>query len=548
MAKLSYQFNTTKVQPTGYVSEYPLNNHTHEIELYIVNETGIYAIAPTAIVSLTIENSLSNWVVSGDLTVMYSNELGENLNGGFNFRNDGEDLLRIRIVPIDAAIGKQPSLNIKKDIWELNFMFSIYNIEDVTSPGGGNSLSEVLKKFRRFSFWDVRYQRMITQNIEYSTATSDLLSTPSVDNSDDSRSLSTELAMYDIIKTSLNEDTLLSKTGFEQDPELGWDKGATKIFYTSSANNNAYEDLMYIFERHTSTISSNGVNDFCILYMERGNGDLGYFTLRPISQYFKKSTDGDQPGELQLEHFFLQADTQSTPGLGLYRAPITNISNPTRDIKIKDYNTILKYEFVDIAPLMNAKAFAATPVYSFDFYKRQYNVEFQDNSLATAKNFINQKYIKPLYKRKNANEGVFLLNNDTTYKEKKLTINPVYSLYGNSTDKALRFPDGIHNLLRTGLFQNTCINFTVQGLTMREPGTFIAIDRPQGSKDFTVDDKLCGQWFVINVIHTISNGAYYNNITAVKMHRYQPPLLTDQQTNQIFSSYVQEKFGATFAQ
>ena len=547
MAKLSYQFNTTKIQPTGYVSEYPLNNHTHEIELYIINETGIYAIAPTAIVSLTIENSLSNWVINGDLTVMYSNELAENLKGGFNFRNDGEDLLRIRIVPTDAAIGKQPSLNIKKDIWELNFMFSIYNIEDVTTQGGGNSVSEVLKKYRRFSFWDVRYQRMITQNIEYSTATSELLSTPSKDNSDISRSLSTELAMYDIIKTSLNDDKLLAKTGFEQDPETGWDKGATKIFYTSSANNNAYEDLMYILERHTSTVDSNGVKDFCILDIERGNGDLGCFTLRPISQYFEKSTEGDQPGELQLEHFFLQADTQSKQGLGLHRAPMSRVPSSTRDIKIKDCNTIFKYEFVDIAPLMNARAFAATPVYSFDFSKRQYNVEFKDNSLEAAKGFINQKYIKPLYKRKDSNDGVFLLNNDTTYKEKKLTINPVYSLYGNSDDKASRFPDGVHNLLRTGLFQNTCINFTVQGLTMREPGTFIAIDRPHGSKDFTVDDKLCGQWFVINVIHTISNGAYYNNITAVKMHRYQPPIMSDKQSNQIFSSYVQEKFGATFA-
>ena len=57
---------------------------------------------------------------------------------------------------------------------------------------------------------------------------------------------------------------------------------------------------------------------------------------------------------------------------------------------------------------------------------------------------------------------------------------------------------------------------------MREPGTFIAIDRPEGSKDNTIDDKLCGQWFVINVMHTITNGAYYNNITAVKINRYQP--------------------------
>ena len=518
--------NATKVQSTNYVSQYSLNNHLHDIELFIVNNSGIYPIAPTAIVALTIENSLSNWVLNGDLTVYYNNELAEHFGNGFNFRNDGEDILRLRLVPVDLKIPGKSSLNLSKEIWEINCMFSIYNMEDVTVPGGGNSQADSLKKYRKFHFWDIRYQKMLAKNIEYSTATSDLLTFNKGlkgTYSDDSRSLDTNLAIYDIIKKSLNNDKLLSKTGAEQDPANNWEQGATKVFYTSPVGSNAYEDLMYVYSRHVSESgkSLETVHDYSILDIERGDGDLGHFTLRPLSKYFEKSTSNGQPGEYQLEHFFLQANVQST-GIGLYRAPINTGTSTTRDIKLKGYNSILKYEFIDIAPVVNSKVFVTTPVYSVDFKKRQFNVEFKNNSVNTAKKFFEDNYINSLFKRSAVLGNTFLLDQDTDEKTKNLSINPIFSLYGDSASGLLRNPDGIHQLIRTGLFQNTCINFTTLGLTMREPGTFIAIDRPEGSKDNTIDDKLCGQWFVINVMHTITNGAYYNNITAVKINRYQP--------------------------
>jgi len=542
--------NNTKLPVSGFTSEYALNNHMHEIEIFIFNESGTYAIAPTSIVTLSIEESLSDWVVNGDLTVLYSPEIAEKLDGSFNFSNNGEDILRIRIKPLDIK-GKSISLNSdnNQDLWELNYLFSIYNIEDVTVQNGSNSQANALKKHRKFYFWDIRYQKMSTRTLGYSTATSSLSSKsvlPYGTDSDGLRSLDSDLLIYDLIKTSLNNDPLLSKTGLEQDPTNNWEKGSTRVFYTTPTDSTSFDDLMYAFSRHVSSTGKSAANvkDFSILSIERGKGDVGYFTLRSVSDYFKKSTRGDQPGEYQIEHFFLQSDTQNNKGVGLYRAPILTIPSSVRDIKIKDYNSILKYEFVDISPLVNAKGFATTPVYSFDFNKRQYNVEFKSNSLSTAKDFINNNYINNLFKRSKVQGETFLLDKDTSDKTSGYTVNPVYSVYGRSDIPLSRNPDGIKKLLQTGLFQNTCINFTTLGLTLRDSGRFIAIDRPDGSKDDGVDDKLCGQWFVINVMHTIANGAYYNNITAVKINRYQP--ITDQQASSIFTNYVDKHFDNLF--
>jgi hypothetical protein len=533
-----------KIESTNFISQYALNGHMHELELCIINESGIYGISPTSIISLNIENTLSNWVVTGDITVFYNAELAEAFNKtnnkNFVFRNDGNDYLRLRLVPLDIPVRGNTIDAKNKAFWELNFLFAIHNVEDVTQQTGGNSQSQILKKYKKFSFWDVRYQKMLTRNIEYSTATSSFNSTANTTSPvpDDDRSLPTDIAIYDIIKKALDNDPLLTKTGYERDPANNWDNGATRLFYTSPAGDSAFDSLMYVFSRHTSRVTDGtSANDFAILEIERGTNDLGYFSLRPLSKYFENAGSGpDTPGKFQIEHFFLQANTQNSNTIGLHRAPISN-NYLDRDLKFRDYSNILKYEFVDISPLMNASQFVTTPVFSFDFKNRQYNAEFKNTSIKkttpsnlngeltnTVENFIDVKYINQLFRRVNDANSKFLIETNSYEKQNNLSINPVYSLYGDRNTPEIRNPDGFHKLLRTGIFQNTAINFTVPGLTMREPGRFIAIDRPEGTSTgdiASVDDKLCGQWFVINVVHTISNGAYYNNITAVKIHRHQ---------------------------
>jgi hypothetical protein len=70
------------------------------------------------------------------------------------------------------------------------------------------------------------------------------------------------------------------------------------------------------------------------------------------------------------------------------------------------------------------------------------------------------------------------------------------------------------------VFQNACICFKALGLTLRESGMFIGIDRSDGCPKNDYNNKLYGQWFVVKVDHIFEAGLYVNMIYAVKIHRH----------------------------
>jgi len=548
---LSYTtFNQNILDRGIATTEYSLNGHLHEIQIFITNGEKLIGIAPTAIVGLTIEETIANWVTQGTLTVYNSNELIELDN--YLFRNDGEDLLRIRIIPRDLNIQGLPSLDTSKNrqLWEINHLFSIYNIEDVTPQTQSNSDASKYKKFKKFYFWDLRYQLMLTKNIEYSTAFSSkapINLTTSSDGlllTDENRSIPTGIAIDEIIKTSLENNPLLSKTGLDVDSKKYWDEGGRDIFYTSGAADNCYEDLEFVKNRHiSSTFLGPDIPDFCLLSTERSSDGLSFFTLTPFSKIFNRA-GSNQPGELQIEHFYLHADAKDEKqqgGVPMYRAPKNSNFNNTRDITLRDFSFITSYELTDISPIVNAAEFISYGVYSFDFTKRQYNIEFEKHNFFQAQKIFQEKYISQLYKNSKSGNDNFLLNIQNNAKVNNYSVMPVFNNEGDSTKPEIRAISGLYRLLYTGLFQNTCINFTVPGLTLRQAGKFIGIDRPEGSYDNTFDDKLCGQWFVINVTHTITNGAYYNNITAIKVHRHKPTTLAQRTAERVTSRFAPER-------
>jgi hypothetical protein len=540
---LSYEtFNENILDRSLGTTEYALNGHLHEIQIFITNGSQIYSIAPTAIVELSIEETIANWITQGTLTLYNANEIIEQDN--YIFRNDGEDLLRVRIIPRDLSIAGLPSgnINTNRQLWEINDLFSIYKIEDVTPQTGGNTDSKKYKKFKKLYFWDLRYQIMLTKNVEYSTALSPnspiskLTPTDGTDIAtiltDENRSIQTGIAIDEIIKASLDNNSILAKTGLDVNPDKYWDIGGRTIFYTSGASDNCFEDLEYLKSRHiSSTTLESGMPDYCLLNTERSTDGLSFFTLTPFSKIFSRA-GVDQPGEDQIEHFYLHADAkeETQGGIPMYRAPRNPNLNSTRDITLRDYSFITSYELTDISPIVNAGDFISYSVHSFDFARRQYNIEFKNHNFVTAQNLFQNRYIDKLYTNNKSGGNNFLLNIQNNSKLNNLSIMPVFNNEGDSTKPEIRAISGLYKLLHTGLFQNTCINFTVPGLTLRQSGKFIGIDRPEGSLDNTFDNKLCGQWYVINVIHTITNGAYYNNITAIKIHRHKSTTLAQRTT------------------
>jgi hypothetical protein len=571
------------LQEFTYDTKY--NQTRHEIEIYLDNGAGAsddrrYPINPNAIVNLTIEDTLADWVVRGHLSFyynpesnlgapgQYSDKLGQvNESTGISspvqkgfyiFRNDGNDYLRIRIKPNIQDVSNFAAANYNNNAvvsdekhWTISYLFSIYDIEDIDLPPGARNQASSTMKCLKLYFWDSWYQKLITNYPQYSTALS-LAANPEADRLSGEYSnqglINTGLALRELIDLGLSVDTTQENytgdvSGYT-DPSLQivynptaplgeeWEEGSGKIFYTNPAQINAFDAAEYLLKRHVSNVSINsnnseseeGVHDFSILIKERGPEptDVGQLTLKPMSSFFKKAGKSQSaPGEYQIEHFFLQA-YGNNPGVDRatksYRAPISNNSNDTVDFKSLKYNQITNYRFVDISALTNATKFHTTPVHSFDFLNRTFNIDNANNTVTDAREFIAKKYINEIYKGGGNNEDLFTITLDTDKQKKNVC--PALSLYGDSS--ILRQADGIKKLLYVGVFQNMCINFRALGLTSREPGRFIAIDKIDGVESGAFEDKFYGQWFVINVKRVFETEFFYDDITAIKVHRYNP--------------------------
>lgn len=530
------------------------NQTQHEIEIYLDNGVQQHCINPNSIVNLNIEDTLADWITKGTISFLYFPEStgSNNINPAtgnrqsaqtsvrvgdnpdfYIFRNDGRDYLRIKISPrVDTSLPNSLPIPNNSVEWTLSYYFSIYEIEDIDLPPGAQNAASATIKCLKAYFWDSWYQKLNTNLLEYSTALSE-----EADIEGDKRAgiysnygmIPTGIAIKEIIQKGL-ESSNLPNIGTLVGEGEDWEDGASRIFYTAPAQTTAFESLMYVYEQHLSNAEYSNINDVSLLIKEKGPepSDTGYFTLRPLSYYFKKSTNGDSPGEWQIEHFFLQSYTdikntnseESDTPIKTYKAPLDPGASGTIDVKSSKYNTITNYRFVDIASVINTGNFCSTPVYSFDFKNRVYNIEFQKNTVLKAREFITEKYINSLYKG-GTGEELFLINLDDDKQNKNLT--PAFSLYGDSSndDIIMRQLPGIQKLLYLGVFQNACINFRTLGLTHREPGRFIAIDKTQGVESGPFEDKFFGQWFVINVKHIFETEIYYNDITAIKIHRFQ---------------------------
>jgi hypothetical protein len=547
------------------------NENYYNVDLYLDNSGNFenpkrYFINPSAVLGLFISDTVNDWVVDGSLTFMYlpggledldkattgsasptpvsgktqaAADVGESLKD-YLFRGDGFDLLRIMISPIsreadgaEARPGDGLNITMNDTNWTLSYLFSIYEIEDVRDvPELQGAMGSYLKCLK-LKFHDVRYQLLQTSNVEYSSA-------EPKDNAYESN-FQSEMApgqgvMYtgdmlrDIMNHTLADDAIGGCKEFEieltEDRTL-WDKGKAELFYTSPAGWSVSDDVDYIFSHHVSEKELNGgvnnsigsvSNDMALLHTERSKkpGFLEDIRLTALSVFFEKAGSAfDQPGELQKEHFFVTAFTEETSLTNLHLAPIGGDGTNT-DLKTSKYGQIMSFSFVDMSPSVNSNMFCSTPVYSVDIRDRIFNVEFEGNDIMSARRLIANSYISKLFKQGEDNESLFL---PTIHKNKKdINVFPTFSLNGNNP--AVRQRNGLHNLLYTGVFQNACICFKVLGLTFRESGTFIGIDKSDGCPENDYNNKLFGQWFVVKVDHVFEAGAYVNFIYAVKIHRH----------------------------
>ena len=173
---------------------------------------------------------------------------------GYTVRGDGRDLLKIEILPID---GNKQDYNSNNDeynkIFAIKYIFCLEDEESLTYNG---------REAKKYTIIDYDLEVLKEQKGFFSSANvigenSGLLS--QLSNKD--REVPTGECIKHIIKKSLSDKLTIrtnidAETGEEITPFF--ESGLSKIFYSSPADSTAYNDLMYILQRH---VSSNTKND-----------------------------------------------------------------------------------------------------------------------------------------------------------------------------------------------------------------------------------------------------------------------------------------------
>lgn len=490
------------------------NNQKYEINIILSNSQGNdVRINIASLVSLEIEEDTRSWYKKAALVLNNPNNALEYRqssstpkNQYYKFRNDGRDIVYIEIKPVDDSILNKTALNIDYDVWGMRYKFVIYDKKEILPTS--NDAQKQLKLY----LWEYDYQLMAEANLDWST--NELLPSNIIPSqaTDEEKRVKTGLAIKSLIKAAL-KDSAVPK--FADD----WDVGASKIFYSSYAYNNAKDDLEYLLKKHVSAAGNvdNG-NDLCALTRTRYNQ---IWSLRSFANIFSKaiskgSGNVAQAGEFQREILTLVTrggDDEKNSEV-LFTMPVvpsnsstnknTNYSDPTR-------SGITSIQYVDMAPIDNMDKVATSPCYSYNHLNKAFEVNFTVNEITAVKKFVDNNYTQK-FKIFSKPDTLLTLNK---VKTETKTVNNVFSY---APDKTSQLADSRNLMLMALIYLNSSINFEAPGSTIRQSTSFIAIQDGKKTPRDEFRNKLLGQWFVYRVIHKFTNDEYTNNITAVRIH------------------------------
>ena len=422
----------------------------------------------------------------------------------WTFRNDGRDEIRFGLRPITKDI------NLPPEVWEFENIYVIYDKEDI-----GNSAEH---KIRKYYFWDKAYQLLRERKIQWSTAIGTRLITPppqepTAHSSDLERSMPTGEAIA----------SLLYDAGFGEYIDFDhWDWGGSKIFYTTKANESVWDAIEYILARHVDAQKF----DHCRFRRDRWTRK---FQLEPYWSIFKQAGK-DSPGPYQKEHIFFEESRDATYKItntlelilndhtiiSPWKAPLIEANTVDIDIKANSWGFITDYQFIDMAGIDSSLAMVTKPVHTHWHRNQQFIMNVETNEIES----IRENFIYP--ERIDHIKGKYSLYTLNRTKKDQIAIDPRYDLSSNLdviNDSISRLVKGRNETVYANLFLNEAIGLKMYGSTHRQSGMFIGIDRI-GWSDNDFDWKICGQWYVVKVIHQFIHEKYTNKLIMVKLHAY----------------------------
>ena len=503
-------------------NDYNFNGQDFEFTVRLFNGKHDIYLKPEAWDNLIFEEDIFQWFTTGSITIKSPfdtferasddamSQLAEDKSLVYKFRNDGRDTIYITIMPKkNGDVASEITEEFEEKQWRIELDCVIYDVEDLNHGNYSN-------KMKKLYFWEKTYQMMREKNIEFSTA---LVGTNKDKSgieflSNDERGLPTGEALGEL----LYNDEDFQKHAENYKAEKDWNKGdpENKFFYTSPTNYRFIDDLNTLKDAHTT--EKDLEYQPCIFKLERPEekGKPRQFSLLSIKDYFiKAGKSEDSPGEYQIEHLFLEEyeEGNSVP-IAVKKAPLSNDSSLSKDVKADNYSKLKSFQLVDFSGMDSSNYLQNTFVASCNHEKGQFNFEIKEHKSEKYKDFAKTN----IYSNVISNE-----KEDRIPSTKYITngYNSKY-VFSNRQNEFARLADGRNKMLQHYLFNNLGMAFTRQGMTIRQPGRFFGVSK-ESQNDKEYDDKLEGQYFILNVVHhfSTSNRNYNTSITSVKVHTYE---------------------------
>jgi hypothetical protein len=502
----------------GFVHQ--IDKELYLIEIYFYNSIENPVSIPFYMVdSLTINESLINWWITGNIVLNNINEITQRnyslknekkINHLYIDRTDGRNRINIRIIPLDSDKHEYED----KQKWEMSYDLVVYDIEDLPSDN-------IQNKLKRYYFIDERYQIFSEKNIEWSTATA-VLNMPG-DNpvkredfliDDTLRNLNPNIALAELLKFASQNDGEPINVGFSDSSAIdkpniklgdiqNWNMGSkdiTNIFYTSPAYFNVIDDINFLQSR---CIGDN--NDPVFLEFGR-NTENKFFYLASLTDILKDSSN-------QIERLILDENPSGENSPYIPRAFIDEEKdNKSGNNYTSVYSRISKYKFTPMAPIDDTNNFINSPLHYFDSINGQFNIIYEGNSIQSTIKRFEDISKNTLYSFTKPENKPHLLTNINKTKANGVMISNKYLAdpYVNENISSIY-------MMRDFIFLNQTLSFQQKGLTFRTPGKFVFVDSIISGDNNPFDDRFLGQWLITSVTHLFTKNEYVTEVVANKI-------------------------------
>ena len=408
---------------------------------------------------------------------------------------DSRDMFYISMVPVDTNTEK-----LNTDIWGFNYNseqampFVIYDEEEILDNRG-----QVKSKI----FYLRQLQEQLLEDVNTHWSTSHVVADRYANKinlshvSNDLREAYTGDSIQHLLRNSVP-----NFIPFSED----WDKGGTKIFYTSGPQSSAFTDLEYLLDRHIS--SSN--DDFCILGEER-NGDM---FLRSMSDIYKRAYREDMT---ELGDFFI--DAFSTHSGSLNTATSNDVTKTVSsklfgftEQESNNLEGLVNFTYLNTANMDSMSELVSTLVHSYTTSEKQFSIDCKDNHIVGIKRKMHKLYTSRM--RGENNSTILPINPVKVYNES------VRHKFSGGGTKRERLYAGVNRVIRSGLAFSPSISFDTKGASNRRSGRFMIMNANYANTSSPFAKIFIGEWLTTKVVHYFSftQNQYINTVNCVKPH------------------------------